>query len=245
MSVAFPLRRPVERSTGRACGPWRSIWSSSNSCPTARVRAVLADLFGATLSLGTLVEWVRQAAQALEPVEARVKQALMRSAVLHSDETGVRQAGRLAWAHVASTARLTHYAIHAKRGNEATEAIGILPGFRGVSVHDGWKPYQTHTRCPSCAVQHPSSARADLPRRTVSAGLGARAQGVAAGDESGRRAGAPVLRGSPPPSAPPSSPATRRCWRPGTPPIRHRNAGLVSADGSSRRRRKISSNASG
>ena len=71
--------------------------------------------------------------------------------VLHSDETGVRRSGRLAWAHVASTTRLTtahhgsprltHYAIHAKRGSEATGDIGILPGYRGVSVHDGWKPY--------------------------------------------------------------------------------------------------------
>ena len=56
---------------------------------------------------------------------------------LHQDETGVRRGGQLAWAHVASTPRLTHYAMHAKRGREATDAIGILPGFTGVSVHDG------------------------------------------------------------------------------------------------------------
>jgi transposase len=53
----------------------------------------------------------------------------------------------LAWAHVASTAQFTHYAIHGKRGSEATSAIGILPRYTGVSVHDGWKPYQTHTTC--------------------------------------------------------------------------------------------------
>ena len=40
-------------------------------------------------------------------------------AVLHSDETGVRRSGWLAWAHVASAARLTHYAIHAKRPRRA------------------------------------------------------------------------------------------------------------------------------
>jgi transposase len=68
--------------------------------------------------------------------------------VLHNDETGVRRGGQLAWAqlpwahvawaHVASTSRLTHYAITSKRGREATDAIGILPDFTGVSVHDGW-----------------------------------------------------------------------------------------------------------
>jgi hypothetical protein len=31
--------------------------------------------------------------------------------VLHHDETGVRRGGRLAWAHVTSTSRLTHYAL--------------------------------------------------------------------------------------------------------------------------------------
>jgi transposase len=124
--------------------------------PYARVRALLADLLGVTVSLGTLVAWVQQAAQALEPVEAQVKAALTRVPVLHSDETGVRRAGTLAWAHVASTARLTHYAIHRMRGTEATEAIGILTAFTGVSVHDGWKPYRAHPGCRHalCNIHH-------------------------------------------------------------------------------------------
>ncbi len=126
--------------------------------PYARVRALLADLFGATLSSGTLVQWVQQAAQALAPVEGAVKAALARSPVLHNDETGVRRAGTLAWAHVASTSRLTHYAVHAKRGSEATEAIGILPAFTGVSVHDGWVwvGYRAHTNCRHalCNIHH-------------------------------------------------------------------------------------------
>jgi hypothetical protein len=51
----------------------------------------------------------------LEPVEAAIKAALGQAPVLHSDETGVRRGVHLAWAHVASTSRLTHYAIHPKR----------------------------------------------------------------------------------------------------------------------------------
>jgi transposase len=76
--------------------------------------------------------------------------------VLHNDETGVRRAGQLAWAHVACTPQLTHYAIHPKRGRAATDAIGILPTYTGVSVHDGWKPYQTHTACRHalCNIHH-------------------------------------------------------------------------------------------
>ncbi len=75
--------------------------------------------------------WIQQAARVLAPVEQHIKEALLQAPVLHHDETGVRRAGKLAWAHVTSTARLTHYAIHAKRGREALEAIGILPNYRG------------------------------------------------------------------------------------------------------------------
>jgi transposase len=124
--------------------------------PYARVRELLGDLFGARLSLGTLVQWVRQAAAALEPVELATKEALVHAPVLHSDETGVRRAGKLAWAHVACTKQLTHYAIEAKRGREATDAIGILPRYRGISVHDGLRSYEAYTQCRHalCNIHH-------------------------------------------------------------------------------------------
>jgi transposase len=124
--------------------------------PFGRVRELLADLLGAALALGTLLTWVQQSAATLAPVEAHLKEALQRAPVLHVDETGVRRAGRLAWAHVASTSRLTHDAIHAKRGTQATDAVGILPQFSGVSVHDGGKPYRTYRRCRHalCNIHH-------------------------------------------------------------------------------------------
>ena len=40
--------------------------------PYGRVRELLTDLFGARLSVGTLVEWVGQVAAALEPVSLAV-----------------------------------------------------------------------------------------------------------------------------------------------------------------------------
>ena len=36
---------------------------------------------------------------------------------------------------------------HPKRGAAATKAIGILPDFAGVSVHDGWGMYRAHASC--------------------------------------------------------------------------------------------------
>jgi hypothetical protein len=68
--------------------------------PYGQVRELLADLLGARLSVGTLVQWVQQSAVALAAVEAQIKVALQRTPVLHSDASGVRQAGQLAWAHL-------------------------------------------------------------------------------------------------------------------------------------------------
>jgi transposase len=152
----FPPEAPSRAQYGPRLRALAVYLVEQQLVPYARVRALLADLFGTYVSRGTLVAWVQQGATALEPVDAQIKAALTRVPVLHNDETGVRQAGTLAWAHVTSTRRLTHYAVHAKRGSEATEAIGILPAFTGVSVHDGWVGYRAHTGCRHalCNIHH-------------------------------------------------------------------------------------------
>ena len=119
--------------------------------PYARVRELFAEVFGAPLSVGTLVNLVRLGAARLQGVEEEIKAALRQAAVLHHDETGLRVVGaegaRLEWTHVTCTQELTHYARHAARGAAALEAIGILPGFGGVSVHDGWTSYRHYRTC--------------------------------------------------------------------------------------------------
>lgn len=57
----------------------------------------------------------------------------------------MRVAGRLAWLHSASTATDVLLAVHTKRGTKAMDAIGVLPKFTGVAVHDAWAPYDTYT----------------------------------------------------------------------------------------------------
>jgi|SRR5689334_2901535 len=152
----FPAQAASRAQYGPRLRAWCVYLVEQQLVPYGRVRTLLRDLFGMRLSLGTLVSWVRQAATVLEPVERQVKAALKRAPILHNDETGVRRAGRLAWAHVTSTAQLTHYAIHSQRGGQATAAIGILPDFRGVSVHDGWAAYRAYTSCRHalCNIHH-------------------------------------------------------------------------------------------
>lgn len=112
--------------------------------PSARTAELLHDLFGCTLGEGTLQTARATAHTRLEPTEAQIKTALQAASVAHFDETGLDVAGKRQWLHVSSTATLTHYRCHAKRGTGATDDIGILPAFTGRAVHDGWSAYWTY-----------------------------------------------------------------------------------------------------
>jgi transposase len=109
--------------------------------PWRRTCEVLGDLLGQPIAEGTLAAALTTCAQGLGQPEEQIKQALTRAPVAHFDETGMDVAGHREWVHVASTSVLTHYGAHAKRGGEATKAIGILPAFTGRAVHDAWAPY--------------------------------------------------------------------------------------------------------
>jgi transposase len=152
----FPKEAPSRAQYGPQVRALAVYLVEEQLVPLGRVQQLVADLFGVQLGRGTLVAWIQQAATTLEPVEVAIKAALQRVPVLHNDETGVRRAGKLGWVHVASTARLTHYALQAQRGHAATQAIGILPAYTGVSLHDGWASYRTYTRCRHalCNIHH-------------------------------------------------------------------------------------------
>lgn len=124
--------------------------------PWGRACEVMADLLGTPMSEGTLACLIEHCAQNLAQVEEQLKRALMAAPVLHQDETGLYVKGTRCWLHVSCTASLTHYAMHAKRGREALEAIGILPQFKGTSVHDGWRSYFLYDDCSHalCNVHH-------------------------------------------------------------------------------------------
>lgn len=109
--------------------------------PYERTAETLEDLFGVRPSEGTLASAHATAYTRLKPVEQAIGAALRRSDVAHVDETSQRVAGRTEWVHVISTALLTFYTHHAKRGREAITAIGLLIGFAGRRVPDAWAPY--------------------------------------------------------------------------------------------------------
>ena len=110
-----------------------------------RTAQALGELFGTPISGGTVATMARRGAAALADFTERVREAITAAPVAHFDETGFRVDGRLAWVHSASTGKYTLITVHRRRGVEAMNAAGVLPGFSGVAVHDAWAPYDTYT----------------------------------------------------------------------------------------------------
>ena len=110
-----------------------------------RTALALAELFGIPLSSGTVAALTVRAAGRLDGFLEQVRQGIAASDAAGFDETGFRVEGRLAWVHCARTGKYTLLAVHPRRGRQAIEAMGILPSFTGIAVHDAWAPYDTYT----------------------------------------------------------------------------------------------------
>jgi transposase len=110
-----------------------------------RTAQALAELFGVPLSAGTVAGITARAAAGLGGFLEHARSQIAASDVAGFDETGFRVDGRLHWVHCARTGKYTLLMVHPRRGTEAMDAMGILPGFAGVAVHDAWASYDTYT----------------------------------------------------------------------------------------------------
>ena len=113
----------------------------------ARTSELMETLTGYAINPATIQSYIQKAHQQLAGFEVNSKQHLQQVAVLHNNETSIACAGKKLWLHVSTTPEVTHYGVNEKRGKAATDRIGILPKFTGVSVHDGWKSYFQYTQC--------------------------------------------------------------------------------------------------
>lgn len=109
--------------------------------PYERSKEFVQDIFGHTISTGTLYNIRQYTYDQLTNFEDRLKALLSAALMAGFDETGMRVMAKRLWLHSCSTDHYAYYEVHAKRGQEAMDHIGILPNFEGTAVHDFWKSY--------------------------------------------------------------------------------------------------------
>jgi transposase len=111
--------------------------------PVYRSTILLAQLAGISVSSGWMAS-VRGKAAALVASSGFMDHvaALLKTAVaVHVDETPARAGGGTRYVHLACTRYLTH--LHTgDRSKEAIDAGGVLPGYTGIIVRDGYKGYE-------------------------------------------------------------------------------------------------------
>jgi transposase len=112
--------------------------------PYDRISELFEDIMGIKICPATIIRAERECFKNLEEFENVIREKLLASPVVNFDETGMKIEGKRHWLHVASNEKYTCYFAHPKRGAEAIDAMGILPEFKGVAVHDGWKPYNVY-----------------------------------------------------------------------------------------------------
>jgi transposase len=121
--------------------------------PVHRATLLLCELAGIAVSTGWMAG-IRRKAAALTGSSGfadRVRELLRTAPAVHADETPARAAGGLRYLHLACTAYLT--LMHTgDRSADAIDAGGVLPGYAGIIVRDGYSGYAhltdaLHTWC--------------------------------------------------------------------------------------------------
>lgn len=123
--------------------------------PYNRIQDYFRDQMDIPLSCGSLFNFNEEAFNLLDRFDDIAKKNLIKTAVLHSDETGINIDKKKFWLHTASSDLWTYFYPHEKRGHVAMNAMGILPHFKGTLCHDHWKSYYAYKcRHALCNAHH-------------------------------------------------------------------------------------------
>lgn len=137
----FPERVTAPVQYGPGFAAWTAYFNVYQLLPLERISQLLSDMTGMRPSEASLLGMIEEMSEALEPLEQQIRERLRQSPVLHADETGFQVEGKGHWLHVASSPEWTLLGVHENRGQKGIEAIGLLPSFTNILVHDCYATY--------------------------------------------------------------------------------------------------------
>ena len=141
VTAPFPPNVNAPVQYGSSFNALLVYWRDQQLLPFDRIAQMCADMFGRRVSEATIQAAVESTAVALVPFETHITAQISQAKIANADESGLRVEGKLHWLHVLSTAVITWYGVHAKRGQEALCHFGHLTHFTGRLIHDCFKPY--------------------------------------------------------------------------------------------------------
>jgi transposase len=131
-----------------------ALLNTRMNMPVGKIVETISALTGGVIHMsdGTVVNIVSETASMMEESIDSIKEMLLKSSVLLTDETGYRVNGRLQWFQIFSTPCLTLYSANEKRSSFLFEGADLLLLFVGILVHDHLKSYYryghlTHAEC--------------------------------------------------------------------------------------------------
>lgn len=138
----FPTDVAATKQYGTNITALSSVLSTVGMMSMDRIHQVLHSITGdLDISAATIRNMLHRlwlsSKQAADHIQNRVSSLPL----LHCDETGLRVEGSLHWLHCACDSKWSYFFLHEKRGTDAINAMGILPGYTGTMVHDCWSPY--------------------------------------------------------------------------------------------------------
>ena len=157
-----PWRAPADNSDWEKVGmtEWRLVgadlaalivYLSMDMRVTRRkVKQFLWDVFGLSLSTGTLQNCIVESARALEPVEAQLIEDLCREPIMHADETSHNEAGKRLWLWVFITSSTALFLIGYRTKEIFTNLFDALTDFDGHLMTDGYSLYRAHLKRLRC-----------------------------------------------------------------------------------------------
>ena len=120
-----------------------AYWTVVCRLPRRLVEAMLADVLGIEISLGSTQKAWEEVSHAVEQPVQQLQEQLPREAVLNADETGWRTNGDKRWMWALVAQQFVFYVVASTRSAEVlVSLLGAV--FRGILCSDRWVVYLTY-----------------------------------------------------------------------------------------------------
>jgi len=142
-ATQVPLPEEIRGEFGPQLTALIAYWTVVCRLPRRLVEAMLADVLGIEISLGSTQKAWEEVSQAVAQPVQQLQEQLPREAVLNVDETGWRTNGAKRWIWALIAHQFVFYVVASTRGAEVlVSLLGTV--FRGILCNDRWVVYLTY-----------------------------------------------------------------------------------------------------